>query len=263
MKCELYNGDCAEIMRGIDDESIDLTVTSPPYDNLRDYKGFTFNIAPIASNLYRITKQGGVVVWIVNDAVVNGGETGTSFKQAQTFMESGFNLHDTMIWHKDSFSFPECNRYPQTFEYMFIFSKGKPKTFNPIKDRENKCFGMEIHGTYRQKDGTTTKRGVRWSDEMGIRERGIRHNVWETPSEKNNKTGHPAVFPQRLAEDHIRTWSNKGDVVLDPFLGSGTTGLAAIDLGREFIGVEISKEYFKMAKSRIEESMAQMRFDIC
>lgn len=259
---QLYNGDCGEIMRAFDDDAIDLTVTSPPYDNLRDYHGYSFDLEAVAGNLYRITKHGGVVVWIVSDGVIDGSETGTSFKQALGFMRAGFNLHDTMIWHKDSFSFPESNRYPQTFEYMFVFSKGKPKTFNAIRDRKNKCFGMEIHGTYRQKDGTTIKRGQRWSDEMGIKERGIRHNVWDFPSEKNNKTGHPAVFPLSLAESHIRTWSNKGDVVLDPFLGSGTTALAAIETGRRFVGIEISSEYMQIAKQRIDESMAQIRMDI-
>lgn len=258
----LILGDSAQKLKEIPSSSVDLTVTSPPYDNLRDYNGYSFDFEAVADNLYRITKHGGVVVWIVCDGVVNGSETGTSFKQALGFMRVGFNLHDTMIWHKDSFSFPESNRYPQTFEYMFVFSKGKPKTFNAIRDRQNKCFGMEIHGTYRQKNGTTIPRGKRWSDEMGIKEHGIRHNVWDYPSEKNNTTGHPAVFPLSLAESHIRTWSNKGDVVLDPFLGSGTTALAAIETGRRFVGIEISSEYMQIAKQRIDESMAQIRMDI-
>lgn len=256
----IINGDSAEVLKTLSDGYIDLTVTSPPYDNLRTYNGFDFDFESIARELYRVTKVGGVVVWIVADATIDGSETGTSFKQALGFMRAGFNLHDTMIWHKDSFSFPESNRYPQTFEYMFVFSKGKPKTFNAIRDRKNKCFGMEIHGTYRQKDGTTIPRGQRWSDEMGIKEHGIRHNVWDFPSEKNNKTGHPAVFPLSLAESHIRTWSNKGDTVLDPFLGSGTTAVACIEIGRKCIGIEISKEYCDLAIERIEEESAQIWF---
>lgn len=259
---DLILGDSAKKLKEIPSSSVDLTVTSPPYDNLRDYNGYTFDFETIARELYRVTKDGGVVVWIVGDATINGSETGTSFKQALGFMHAGFKLHDTMIWHKDSFSFPESNRYPQTFEYMFVFSKGNPKTFNAIRDRQNKCFGMEIHGTYRQKDGTTIPRGKRWSDEMGIKEHGIRHNVWDYPSEKNNKTCHPAVFPFELARDHIISWSNKGDTVLDPFLGSGTTGLAAIDTGRDFIGIEISEEYMKIAKERIDEANAQIRMVI-
>lgn len=258
----LILGDSAQKLKEIPSSSVDLTVTSPPYDNLRDYNGYSFDFEAVADNLYRITKYGGVVVWIVCDGVVNGSETGTSFKQALGFMDVGFNLHDTMIWHKDSFSFPESNRYPQTFEYMFVFSKGKPKTFNAIRDRQNKCFGMEIHGTYRQKNGTTIPRGKRWSDEMGIKEHGIRHNVWDYPSEKNNTTGHPAVYPFNLARDHILSWSNKGDTVLDPFLGSGTTGLAALDTGRDFIGIEISEEYMRIAKDRIDEASAQIRMPI-
>lgn len=258
----LILGDSAEKLKEIPSSSVDLTVTSPPYDNLRDYNGYTFDFDTIANELYRVTKDGGVVVWIVADATIDGSETGTSFRQALYFKSIGFNIHDTMIWHKDSFSFPESNRYPQTFEYMFVFSKGKPKTFNAIRDRKNKCFGMEIHGTHRQKDGTTIQRGQRWSDEMGIKEHGIRHNVWDFPSEKNNKTGHPAVFPFELARDHILSWSNKGDTVLDPFLGSGTTGLAALDTGRDFIGIEISEEYMRIAKDRIDEASAQIRMPI-
>ena len=246
-------GDCLELMRELPDCCIDLTITSPPYDNLRDYKGYSFNFEEVAKEIYRITKPGAIVVWIVNDATKNGSETGTSFKQALYFKEVGFNLHDTMIWKKDSFSFPEAKRYPQNFEYMFVFSKGKPKTFNPIKDRKNKCAGMKIHGTYRQKDGNTIPRGERWTDEGGIKEFGTRFNVWEMPSEKANKTGHPAVFPLQLAKDHIFSWSNEGDIILDPFLGSGTTAIAAVETNRHYIGFEISEEYFNICCSRLDE----------
>ena len=247
-------GDCLKLMQELPDDCIDLTVTSPPYDNLRDYKGYSFEFEPIAEQLYRITKPGGVIVWIVNDGTIKGSESGTSFKQALYFKECGFNLHDTMIWKKDSFTFPESTRYPQNFEYMFVFSKGKIKTFNPIKDRKNKHVGMKIHGTYRQKDGTTTPRGERWTDEGGIKAFGTRFNVWEMPTVKANKTGHPAVFPMQLAKDHISSWSNEGDIVLDPFFGSGTTVIAAIELKRHYIGFEISEEYFEIACKRLDDA---------
>lgn len=251
-------GDCAVLMAGLPDESIDLTVTSPPYDNLRDYKGYTFNFEEVARQLFRVTKAGGVVVWIVSDAVVNGSETGTSFRQALFFMECGFNLNDTMIWRKDSFSFPESVRYPQNFEYMFIFSKGVPSVYVAIRDRENKCVGLKIHGTYRKKDGTTTPRGERWTDAGGIKEYGIRFNVWDIPSVKNNTTGHPAPFPVQLARDHILTWSRENDVVLDPFMGSGTTAVAAVETNRRYIGFEISEEYVAVANERVGRAYYQI-----
>ena len=258
----LICGDSAIKLKEIDTESIDLTVTSPPYDELRDYKGYSFDFESIAKELFRITKVGGVLVWIVSDAVIQGSETGTSFRQALYFMDVGFNLNDTMIWKKDSFSFPEAVRYPQNFEYMFCFSKGKPKTFHPIKDRKNKHTGMMIHGTYRQKDGSTTQRGERWTDNGGIKEYGTRFNVWEISAEHNNKTDHPAVFPVDIPKDHILTWSNKGETVLDPFMGSGTTAAACIETGRRYIGFEISKDYCEIARKRLDETAYQMSMGV-
>lgn len=246
--------DCVEGMKAIETDSVDLTVTSPPYDNLRQYNGYTFNWQETIRELYRITKAGGVVVWIVNDATVNGSETGTSFRQALFAKECGFRLHDTMIWKKESNAMPEDGRYYPVFEYMFIWSKGKPKSFNPIEDRINIYAGAAIRGTNRQADGTTKlKSGIGKT----ILEYGRRFNVWEINSEKRNVTGHPAVFPLQLATDHIRSWSNEGDLVLDPFLGSGTTRIAAHDLNRQFIGFEISEEYFKKQEKRFAEHTAQ------
>lgn len=255
---KLIQGDCAEALKQLKTESIDATITSPPYDNLRDYKGYSFDFETIAAELYRITKEGGVLVWIVADATINGDETGTSFRQALHFKEIGFRLNDTMIWQKDSFSFPESIRYPQTFEYMFILSKGKPKTFNPIKDRRNKWAGKQIHATYRQKNGETTPRGKRESDAGGLKEYGTRFNIWSINADHTRETNHPAVFPLNLARDHIRTWSNEGDTILDPFMGSGTTGLAALELKRDFVGVEISAEYFEIAKKRMQTAQTRL-----
>lgn len=163
------------------------------------------------------------------------------------------NLHDTMIWKKSSFSFPDKIRYPQIFEYMFILSKGKPKTFNPICDRKNKYAGVQIHGTFRGKDGKTHNRSETWKKSV-CKEYGSRFNVWEIPEEKNNRSGHPAPFPERLAADNIISWSNPEDIVLDPFLGSGTTGVAAVMNNRNFIGIEIVPEYFRYAEKRIAEA---------
>lgn len=252
-------GDSAELMKTLPDESIDLVVTSPPYDNLRTYNGFCFDFEKIAEQLFRVIKWGGCIVWVISDGVVNGSETGTSFKQALRFMEIGFNLHDTMIWSKDACSFPDRTRYCQTFEYMFVFSKGKPKTINLIADKKNKWGGTNVHGTFRQPDGSLRERSTTWK-EVNIKEYGVRNNVWNVPGEKNNKTGHPAVFPKRLAMDHIRSWSNEGDVVLEPFLGSGTTAVACIETGRHYIGFDISEEYVAIAKQRIEGTTRQLSF---
>jgi len=254
---KLLNGDCLEKLKKLDDNSIDLTVTSPPYDNLRTYNNkldWGDHIwEPCIENLYRITKKGGVVVWVVGDATINGSETGTSFKQALYFKKVGFNLHDTMIWEKQTFTATGAlkTRYAQVFEYMFIFSKGKIKTFNPIKDRKNKSYGKKKHGTVRQKDGTVKEIS---SKGKLIKEFGQRFNVWDMNTEvSNNKRLHPAQFPEQLANDHIISWSNEGDIVLDPFMGSGTTGMACKKLGRNFIGIELDEEYFKIAEKRIDK----------
>lgn len=253
-----YNEDCVIGMSLLPDNYVDLTVTSPPYDNIRDYKGYQFDWHKTIDQLYRITKEGGVVVWIVADQIKNGSESGTSFKQSLYAIECGFNLHDTMIWTKSGFTDVGSlkYRYAQTFEYMFIWSKGLPKTFNPIKDRVNKNVGKAIHGKIRKKDGT-----MKPMSNIGkkINEYGIRYNVWECSAQQNKDTIHPAIFPRKLVEDHIKSWSNEGDLVLDCFLGSGTTRLASYDLNRNFIGYEISKEYYDEQEKRFERYTQQTR----
>lgn len=255
----IYLGDCIETMQiFIEDNSIDLTVTSPPYDNLRNYNdslNWNFEIfKDVAKELYRVTKPGGIVVWVVGDATIKGCETGTSFKQALNFVNIGFNLHDTMIWNKGSFTAVGAlvTRYAPVFEYMFILTKGKIKTFNAIKDRENLYANHTIHGTIRQKDGTTkpissTGKGKK------IPAFGQRHNIWKINPEKSKwkKYHHPAMFPEQLVHDHIVSWSNKSDIILDPFMGSGTTGKVAEQLNRKFIGIEKQKEYFEIAQRRL------------
>lgn len=255
----IEQGDCLELMKGIPDGSVDLTVTSPPYDNLRTYNGgvdqWCFEkFQAIARELHRITKSGGVVVWVVNDATINGSETGTSFRQALYFMDCGFNLHDTMIWEKPTFTATGslAVRYAPVFEYMFVFSKGKPNTFNPIKDKPNVSAGTKIHGTIRQKDGSTKKQSCIGNEVQAL---GQRHNIWKICPEKSNKNRkHPAVFPEQIAKDHILSWSNPGDVVFDPFLGSGTTAVAAVNTGRHYIGFELDPTYFDIACKRLDES---------
>ncbi|NLF83465.1 MAG: site-specific DNA-methyltransferase [Candidatus Gastranaerophilales bacterium] len=254
----IYQGDCLKIMKYIKDESIDLTVTSPPYDNLRTYNNsleWGEHIwKTIIKELYRITKQGGVVVWVVGDATIKGSETGTSFRQALYFKECGFNLHDTMIWQKCS-PFQHKNRYIQAFEYMFVFSKGFRKSANLICDRKNKYAGFVVGGGGMTSNGKKFKSSGRKTGRK-VKEYGVRFNIWNITPARTNNTNHPAVFPEQLAQDHILSWSNERDVVLDPFMGSGTTAKMAKLLNRNFIGIEISKEYFEIAKKRIESVTA-------
>lgn len=252
---KLYNNDAELVLAELDTESIDLVVTSPPYDNLRTYKGagdsWSFDkFKKIANQLVRVIKRGGVIVWIVNDAVVDGSETGTSFRQALYFKEKGLNLHDTMIWSKTN-PMPQViqPRYNQVFEYMFILSKGKPKAFTPIMI-PCKCAGISYDSTCKNMGGENG----RTKKSLIINKEKVKANIWEIAIAQNNKTGHPAVFPERLVTDHIRSWSNEGDVVLDPFMGSGTTGIAAAKLGRDFIGIEMVNDYFNIAEKRIQEA---------
>ena len=246
---KVYNENCLDTMARMEDNFIDLTVTSPPYDNLRTYNGYSFDFESIAKELYRITKEGGVVVWIVGDATIKGSETGTSFKQALYFKECGFNLHDTMIYEKDAISFPDKNRYQNSFEYMFVFSKKVPKTKNIIHDRKNISFGRKVTGTDRLANGETKKTSCYGNN---IKKFGARWNIWRIKTNKgNNKTGHPATFPEQLASDHIISWSNEKEIVYDCFMGSGTTAKVAKSLNRNFIGSEISKEYCEIAKERL------------
>ena len=257
MKNNILCGNCVETLKNIPDESIDLVVTSPPYDKLRTYKGYEFDFEGIAKQLLRVVKKGGVVVWVVGDATVKGSETGTSFKQALHFKDIGFNLHDTMIYHKDNpVPVGGNNRYYQAFEYMFILSKGKPKTFNPIivprRNKHNDKRTVRYRAVTRNADGSFVKKVV------PIKENVKKQNLWtyvvsggaSTKDKVAHK--HPAIFPEKLAEDHILSWSNEGDVVLDPMCGSGTTLKMAAENNRNYIGIDISEEYCAIARERIE-----------
>lgn len=258
----LMQGDCLEFMAGFDTGCIDLTVTSPPYDNLRTYNGTLNDWTPekwqaIIAELYRVTKPGGVVVWVVGDATINGSETGTSFKQALYAMECGFRLHDTMIYAKNSYMPLTHNRYEQAFEFMFVWANGRPKTFNPLMvpsltagTKRNRSGSKAQEATYaeRQRDERTTVNPTKQHP-----------NIFYYDVGQNDKTKHNAPFPEALARDHILSWSNEGDVVLDPFLGSGTTGKMAVLHGRKFIGIERDPEYFQIAQDRINSTLSADR----
>lgn len=254
----ILNMDCVEAMKLMPNECIDLTVTSPPYDNLRTYEGFNWDFKTTAKELYHITKQGGVVVWIVGDSTINGSETGTSFKQALYFKEIGFNLHDTMIYMKDNPPPTGGNtRYFQSFEYMFVISKDKPKTFNPIVEpRRNKWNDKR---TVRNRPVTRNKAGTFTTKTVPINQDMVKlQNVWSYVvsggSVASDKIAHkhPAIFPEPLIRDHIISWSNENDIVFDPFMGSGTTAKMAMLNNRKFIGCEISEKYCKIIKERLD-----------
>jgi len=250
-------GDNVETLAGFPDDCIDLTVTSPPYDNLRTYGGHSWDFEGVAQQLWRVTKPGGVVVWVVNDATVDGSETGTSFRQALRFMELGFRLHDTMIWHRVG-AFPELTRYHPAFEFMFVFSDGQPKTFNCIKDRKTTTGGIAASSRMeRQSDGTIRRPGREYVRAEFV----ARHNIWDIKAgwgqsaDEKFAFDHPAIFPEALARDHILSWSNEGDTVLDPFSGSGTTAKMAKHNGRQFIGIEVNAEYCEIAEERLRQGV--------
>lgn len=258
-------GDCKIELLNIPNETIDLTLTSPPYDNIRNYNGYSFNdndFIEIVKQLFRITKNGGVVVWIVGDSVIKGSETGTSFRQALQFIQEGFNLHDTMIFEKNTSSFPakkDSKRYTQIFEYMFVFCKGKIKTGNLICDKINKCYGSTNWGkkTQRNQNGEL----IETKKIKPVPEFSPRNNIWKynvgkgfnSSNEESHK--HPAIFPEKLAEDHILSWTNEGDIVLDIFVGSGTTCKMAVKNNRHYIGIDISEEYCELSKLIIDKTI--------
>jgi site-specific DNA-methyltransferase (adenine-specific) len=242
------------------DDCIDLTVTSPPYDNLRTYGGHSWDFEGVAQQLWRVTKPGGVVVWVVADATVDGSETGTSFRQALRFKEIGFRLHDTMIWDKGTFRYPDEGRYYGCFEYMFILSSGKPACANLIKDRPNIHAGTLVAraSQVRLSDGTLHPNAAYRNDpNRRFADVGCRMNIWRinSTSLESERSKHTAPFPESLARDHILSWSNEGDVVLDPFCGSGTTPKMARAMGRRYVGIEINPAYVEICRKRLAQKV--------
>ncbi|MBF0554064.1 MAG: site-specific DNA-methyltransferase [Nitrospirae bacterium] len=265
---KIFCGNCVEILRSLPSDSIDLIVTSPPYGDVRtytnEYQATGFDFEGTAFQLKRVIKPGGVMVWVVDDTVINRGESGESLRQALFFMDRcGLNKHDTMIYNKNNFAFPSTiqqKRYHQAFEYMFVFSKGVPTTFNPISDREIEDTEAWGKKTERQADGSLKESNRRSTSN----EKGRRLNVWDiknggiytSPLYKEAKQ-HPARFPEELAEDHIITWSNDKEIVLDPLSGSGTTCAMAARNNRHFIGIEISPEYCELSRQRINNMISK------
>jgi len=249
---EIYNYDCVEFMKSMDENYVDLTVTSPPYDNLRNYKGYHFDFESVAKGLYKVTKKGGIVVWVVGDKITNGNRTLTSFKHAIFFQECGFNVHDVMIYKKKNTPFMRSNGYTNCYEFMFVFSKGKPNTFTALTEKTvRQGFEMVVHN----KGADAVNKKIL----KELKAEKTKTNIWEYAvglgGSTNDKDAfkHPAIFPEKLAEDHIVSWSKEGDIVFDPMCGSGTTLKMAKKHNRLYIGCDISAEYVDIAKKRLEK----------
>jgi site-specific DNA-methyltransferase (adenine-specific) len=258
---KIYCTDCVEGMKKMADNTMDLTVTSPPYDNIRDYNGYVFQFEIIAEQLFRITKSGGIVVWVVGDKINNGDRTLTSFNQALYFQKIGFNVHDVMIYEKKNTPFMRSNAYTNSYEFMFVFSKGKPRVFNPLKTK-TKRNGFEPLPYNKLADGVNKKAMGELKKEKTLT------NIWSYAVGLGGSTSdkiafkHPAIFPEKLAADHILTWTNEGDLVFDPMCGSGTTCKMAKIHGRKYIGIDISEEYCKIAEERIKAVRVRPKLDL-
>jgi site-specific DNA-methyltransferase (adenine-specific) len=253
---QIICGDNVAVLSTLPDECIDLVVTSPPYDDLRTYGGHSWNFETLAAQLVRVLKPGGVIVWVVTDATVNGSETGNSMEQALHFKKNGLNLHDTMIYDRGFAKFPDATRYGQSWEFMFVLSKGKPKTFNPLKEKSERPGKRMI--TDRNSDGTTTRKTAIVNEEKQ------RRNVWTMDAGYMRSTkdkyafDHPAIFPEELPLLQIQSWSNPGDLVLDPFAGSGTTLKAAKELNRHWLGIEVNSAYVEICHKRLAQDVLKL-----
>ena len=249
---QILCGDAVDIMANFPPSSIDLTVTSPPYDELRDYEGYSFNFEGIAHSLLRITKKGGVVVWVVGDKIKNSNKTLTSFKQLLYFQSIGFNVHDVMIYKKKNTPFMRSNAYTNCFEFMFVLTKGTLATFNPIKTATVRN-GLEMLTHNKKSDGINKKVLKK------LNKTKTKNNIWEYAVGLHGSTSdkiafeHPAIFPEKLAEDHILSWSNTKDIVFDPMCGSGTTCKMAQKNNRRYIGCDISEKYTNITKKRLNQ----------
>lgn len=257
---KIYNEDCLITMKNMPDNYVDFVITSPPYDGIRNYNGYQFEFDKIANELFRIIKQGGVIIWVVADATIDGSETGTSFKQALFFKGVGFRLHDTMIYYKNNPMPQTGNRYHQHFEYMFAFSKGSPKTFNPITE-PTKYQGL-ANMKNRGQNGTLDYEKVERTTEKKVGNVFF-YSVGGGISTKDKIAyNHPAIFPEKLVADQINTWTNENDLIYDPFMGSGTTAKIAHLLNRKWIGSEISKEYVEISEERLKEHTKHNLFTV-
>lgn len=263
----IHNGECSSILSQFPECCIDIVITSPPYANIRSYNGYSFPFESIAEQLFRVVKRGGIMVWVVGDSTIKGSETGNSFRQALYFKDIGFRLHDTMIYEKLNGMPLNHNRYEQKAEYMFVLSKGKPATFNPILEP---CVGAgKINtGGARQETISRSEKNANyggWGYRKPIKQMKIKSNIWRYYTGRGHSTAdasifkqHPAIFPEQLAQDHILSWSKENDIVLDPMCGSGTTLKMALLNNRKAVGIDISESYCELSTIRCLRSQSDM-----
>ena len=248
----IHTADCVRFMETMEAAAVDLVVTSPPYDDLRDYKGFDFDCEAVAKGLAEVVKEGGVVVWVVGDRI-NGGRTLTSFDHAFIFRDAGFTVYDAMIFKKRNTPFMRKRAYTNCYDFMFVFSKGTPATFNPLRSPSVRS-GLAPLPYLKGTDGINRK------TERELSEHKVRTNIWSYAVGRNGTTAdmyafkHPAMFPENLARDHILSWSDPGDLVFDPMCGAGTTCKMAKATGRRWLGVDVSREYTTIARRRVRET---------
>ena len=255
-RISIYHGDCVDVLSTL--PKADLILTSPPYGTLRDYGGHGFDWRRVVSAIVPALKPGGVIVWVVADQTIDGSESGESFRQALYFMDYGLRLHDTMIYERTGMTNPTPNRYHNMYSFMFIFSEGAPRTFNAIIDHPATSPGRtRSHAGFRTRSGLLPSRPGHYTQAAMTK----RSNIWRIYAGSNHSAPdflaahqHPAIFPLALARDHISTWTNPGDLVIDPMCGSGTTLRAAKDLDRRAIGIDIHEPYCALAGQRMDEA---------
>lgn len=249
---KVIHGDNSAAVALLTRGSVDLIVTSPPYDDLRTYEGHSWNFYGLAHALFQALAEGGVMAWVVSDQTIEGSESLSSMKQALHFKEIGFRIHDTMIWEKPNPMPQNHARYEQAWEYIFVCSKGKPKTWNPVMVPAKNA-GKISTGSFLRADGSRLEKS---GNGKPIKSEKVHKNIWPITN-PGNGTKHPAVFPDALAEMIISTWSNEGDLVLDPFAGSGTSLLTAQRMSRKFIGVELNESYVAICNQRLADQTAK------
>ncbi|MBR1921447.1 MAG: site-specific DNA-methyltransferase [Kiritimatiellae bacterium] len=249
-------GDSAAVMEKFPDNSIDMVVTSPPYDSIRDYKGFSADLSKIGRETFRVLKEGGIAVVVIQDQTKNYGKTLTSFRLAIDWCDNaGFKLFECLIYKKLGAEGAWWNkRFRVDHEYMMVFLKGdRPAYFNkdPLKI-PSKHGGKVMTG-----GGTRLTSGIRIATRaIHINPMKCRGTVWayETAGDGSRlKHQHPATYPDRLPYDFIQCFCPEKGIVLDPFMGSGTTALAAKSLKRFYVGIDISQEYVDLAERRVVE----------
>lgn len=261
---QIICGDSVEILRSFPDNSIDIVVTSPPYDAIRDYKGFSYDLHATGKEIQRVLKLGGVAVIVIQDQTKNFGKTLTSFRTILDWCDSfGFKLFETVIYRKYGAEGAWWNkRFRVDHEYIPIFLKGeRPQYFN----KEHLKIPSKHGGKTLTGGGTRLTNGIRIATRaIKINLMKCRGTIWEylTAGDGSRlKHEHPATFPDKLPYDFIQCFCPEGGIVLDPFVGSGTTTVAAKNLGRRYIGIDIAPEYCAIAEKRmqIESSSAQTR----